>query len=328
MAVPAGPIFFGPAPYECDDFRAHCFANIPAHTICDSTRTYLCVGLAGATALRPGTPTPRSYSNRAHPGPNNIRVCHRCIQHTGDFLGQQLLPIRYQLLIQDIQVRQHNPEAFKGQLCHGCIKDEMKLYWARQATAQPAAPVSVTAVDTWPTTAAAPQNLCICEENAIDPYAFHCHACRREAFQLFAADEKDSTAEFLGKRQKAVIKGTRRCVLNGGTQGYIVDGGVQARRWNDNRFRQCPCGETPKRSDALEYIDYCMSCMGVEVDPANLPPKYQQINFPTPRRSARNHGTPIYAPTKGPKRAARNPRFRVNIERGWVPNDPYVGGTW
>lgn len=73
-----------------------------------------------------------------------------------------------------------------------------------------------------------------------------------------------------------------------------------------------------------EYIVYCMACMGVLVIPALLPPEYQQAQMTRPRRLTRSHGV---SRTRGPARAERKAAWRVNIERGWVPGDEYIGGT-
>lgn len=105
---------------------------------------------------------------------------------------------------------------------------------------------------------------------------------------------------------------------------HFVSNTEFARRINAGIGRLCPCGRRPKLPEpqGQEYITVCLACMGVNIEPGNLPVKYQQANIRPRRRSPRGHTPNI---TKGPRAAVRAAHFRVNFERLWAPNDHNVG---
>ncbi|KAF1829133.1 hypothetical protein BDW02DRAFT_574251 [Decorospora gaudefroyi] len=232
------------------------------------------------------------------------------------------------------QLRSHG---FKAQLCHSCIKDEMELYWQRQGTNPPLQLPSMRMVARWPMLNTSVQDLCICRATIVN-YENHCHACRDDAWNDLTASEKAEPEDIFGTRIPGVAKGQKAITAN---QQWRNTAATRQRRHNNRIARLCPCGNLPKKQlgpqtiAAREYISYCLACMGVKVDPRwNKPPvKYREEAVANLRRRQRlvaavNVGVvaPGYHRTKGPLREIRDPSFRVNIERGWVHNDPFVGG--
>lgn len=275
-----------------------------------------------------------TYSNVLHPAGNGlmgfaVRVCDQCVLH--DHANP--------LLQKQHRVREWaGPNTFSGnlaQLCHSCIRDEMRLYWQRVnlnttlANLPANAAPSLQRVRQWPNMASANQNLCVCHHNAITSYQHHCHRCRDGAFTNEFVNPYLSTEAFLRNKDKAAITGRVRSVV-GDPHHNVPQQTINNRMFNQVG-RMCLCGGRPKRPSIPEYIGFCMCCSGVKVIAHNIPERYQQVNMVVPsvagpRRSARNHGA-SQDRTKGPAKALRSHFHRVNIERGWMQADPLIGST-
>jgi hypothetical protein len=134
------------------------------------------------------------------------------------------------------------------------------------------------------------------------------------------ADMVDGTEIFLREHTRPVIEGKKLYVSNGGTVAHRVQQRHVNARMARGVGRVCPCGGEPVVLPmGQEYIAYCM---GVRVDPALLPPEYQQARI-VRRRSPRLMGLDR---TRGRVRAEKKAVWRVNIERRWVPGgDDYTG---
>lgn len=217
----------------------------------------------------------------------------------------------------------------RSQLCKNCIRDEMEIYWKRQGTAPPVPPqagATIALVAQWPTAPGSLQDLCICHREAVVPFILHCHACRNAAFQTSCNFSATQTEDFLRENTGPVLTGRKLCTRNGGTIAHRVQARHQAARMAAGIGCMCLCGGRPKvwEGPGLEYITFCLTCSGVRIVPANLPPQYSQATIQGRRRSPRRG----LARTKGPGRAVRSEIFRVNIEKGWsVPYDVHIGGT-
>lgn len=310
-----------PPPFVCDDF-VHCRGG-PTNVLChQNNNVWQCPGLGQAGGI-----TPPSVSGAIHPVPTPVTVCANCIGHQGNNPIVNVAPGQdNSSLIDGFAFQSMHTPRFRAQLCHDCIRDEVILYWERQGTPRPIGQPSMLLTASWPTVPGSVQNLCICQEKSIVAFHRHCHECRMAAFAQFAADDKAHAAEILGTRTRPVITGKKLCDLNGGIERHAISETTQDSRVRRRVGRQCPCGATPKpreEEEWEEYITYCLACMGVQIDPDALPEKYQQANVRPKRRSARLAGNV----TKGPRRAPVSSSFRVNIERGWLPNDLFVGGT-
>lgn len=193
----------------------------------------------------------------------------------------------------------------------------------------PSAAPSLALAAQWPTLPGVTQNLCICHATAVTPYVNHCHACRSAAFTTHAGSAKLLAQRILHNRTTAVITGRTRCNLNGGTAAHLIPQEQRIRRWHIGR--KCPCGRKPKLEalpSSREYITVCLACMGVKIVPGNLPQRLRQHRFQQREFELRSGVVRACGVTKGPKRAARRAEYRVNIERGWVEDDPLVGGTY
>lgn len=335
-AAPPPPPPPPPPPFTCDD-SGHCSLGVN----CQQHNTHICPGLGAA-----GIATPLSFNNILHPGPVPLQVCGNCLTHWNAGAPPNT---RFRA---NAGLGTHT-NGYRAQLCHDCIRDEMEMYWLRQGTPRPAGPPSLNMVAQWPQLANGRQDLCICMEKVQRPFRHHCHACREAALAQLAHNDKFHAEDILGTRTGPVIKGEKTCTANGGTRPHTISAAQQLNRRTRHRVgRQCPCGKRPKapiNPHTQEYITYCLACMGVRVTERNLPDEYQKDNIIGPgnvreprRRSARlagrnnvvaapaGAGQPpvVYQRTKGPRRAPRSHLFRVNVERGWVPNDPLVGGTY
>jgi hypothetical protein len=217
------------------------------------------------------------------------------------------------------------------ELCLRCTEEEMVLYWERHGTAKPAGPGSAPSlrdIAQWPTghtPAAHRQDLCVCEVRAIDAYSLHCHACRDEAFDREHMQSFFEAEDMLRERNKAVIQGKKRCDANGGTKAHRVQPRHVVAREVAGIGRMCPCGEKPDvRPLGQQFISICLVCMGVQVDPMRVPAKYSRARLQRKlslRLAAQKNRT------RGPMEAERRATWRVNIERGWVPQDPFLNGA-
>jgi hypothetical protein len=302
-----------PPPFVCDDFN-HCHANGHLGGVaCDQVNRFICPGFPAGVL---------SFSGIQHPFPNIVQVCDWCANHEYFNNWNRIRSVA-------------NVGANTGnmiQLCHGCIRDEMELYWERNGTMVPSGPASAESlvhVDTWPYfPGPSLQNLCICINKTILEYRDYCHACRHSVWRTQVQDPRWTTEDILHERTKPVITGKKLCVTNGGTAQHRITNATRNKRVRDNIGRMCPCGEASKPNEptlAQEYILICSACMGVCVWPLRLPARYQRANMQPRRRSPRNHV--VTKRTKGPKKAERKSTWRVNIERGWVHDDPFVGGA-
>jgi hypothetical protein len=229
-------------------------------------------------------------------------------------------------------------------LCTRCTRDEMELYWRRYGTAKPtgvgAAP-SLVHVRRWPfgpmmaLQGSMPhtQDLCMCARRLLGPYYNHCHACRDRMFALGHTNPHHRAEDFLRGRNKGVITERKACELNGGTRAHRVQARHVSAREANGIGRTCPCGERPDvRHGPAKFINVCMVCMGVTVRGHLIPPQYSQAQMAAPTQLRRSARLAVRAPpvagigrTRGSRKAIRSAMFRVNIERGWVPNDPLIG---
>lgn len=300
-------------PFVCDDFN-HCRANGHLGGVaCDQVNRFTCPGIPGG---------PPSFNGFQHPIPITIQVCDWCANH--DYFNNWNV-VRS---VANMGLNSGN----MIQLCHGCIRDEMELYWERNGTMAPAGPASaesIADVDTWPhLPGLSLQNLCICINRTILPFLDYCHACRHSEWRAQFLDPLWTTENILHERTKPVITGKKLCVSNGGTAQYLILNATRNKRARLNVGRVCPCGEESKPNEptlAQEYILICSACMGVCVWPLRLPAQYQRANMQPRRRSPRNHAGSKR--TKGNRKTERKSTWRVNIERGWVRDDPLVGGA-
>lgn len=326
---PRSPDPFGglphPAPANvmpCDD-AGHCLSNFMPQ--CETAVLRNCPGL-------PNGRTPPSYhGNIIHPQPGSVITCANCRIHDTNAWGPFGVPTNW--FIETFATEERN-SGLRNQLCYSCIRDEMELYWLRQGTNPPQGPaLSVHRVVDWPIMPNADQNLCICQRDAVDRWVFHCHACRDEALRITCMRPYRRAENILRCRTRPVITGKKRCALNGGTAQHWIGLQRKRNRVNAGFGRRCPCGNKskPMEPGGSEWISICLACMGVRIELARMPAKYQRANMQPRRRSPRGHAAtagPVLSRTQGPKAAQRSPEFRVNIERGWVENDWFVGGTW
>lgn len=303
------------APFQCTDFN-HCGAiSDPTGAFqCDPNNVTRCPGLP------PGFPTPVSFNLLNHPEQTNVDVCSHCIQH--DTIDPRYLPSK--LAVVQRPATEHARTGHRAQLCTRCIRDEVELYWDRQRRPMPANPgFTVQLVTQWPNLGGI-QDLCICPLWAIQLLANTCcHACREDWFWHQSYNPSTQNEDMLRTRTEPVIQGRKRCILNGGNAQHAVSAATIAERQAQLIGRMCPCGERPKTPNAPEYISVCLGCMGVRIDPNRLPPEYSfQAVDSVLQRKGRSRG-PLFRPTKGPRREARSPNFRVNIERAWIHPDDY-----
>ncbi|KAH3943069.1 hypothetical protein HBI56_101260 [Parastagonospora nodorum] len=300
----------------CDD-QAHCQANKKRPHCPESPRNE-CPGFPFLLPSTPGMPnTPMTYNNRSHDAGPAPWVCNECMRH-----GQAEKLANFE---KRATAAQHSGP--RAQLCKGCTRDEMKLYYERCMGPNPwdndpsgLGPRYTQWVNHWPTSLAAhghnTQDLCLCNRKYVRMFMReHCHACRDTIFQTRVTEPHHRHEHFLRERTKAVIKGEKLCSGpdgNGGTKPHRVRPAIINARMAKGIGRMCPCGEKPVDQD---FIDICLACMGVRVIPDRIPTKYQQNNVlhgRITRSSQRNNRT------KGPARAERGFQFRVNIERGYL----------
>ena len=304
----------------CDD-QAHCQDDV-YRPYCPESPREECPGLSYLLPPSPGRPnTPTTYSGRAHHGDTAPSICSECILH-----GQE-----ERLTNHDERATAAQHSGPRAQLCKGCTYDEMKLYHERCVGIKPweAQPdiLGWTAYvgRGWPRSAEAAlgantQDLCLCTTKYLRLFRYNCHACRDAIFNAKLRDPYHRHEHFLRERTKAVIKGEKLCSGpdgNGGTKPHRVRPAVIDARVANGIGRMCPCGEKPVDQD---FIDICLVCMGVRVIPDRIPTKYQKDNVLHGRvtRSSQQNSR-----TKGPARAERSFRYRVNIERGYLAgNDP------
>ena len=330
------------APFTCVD-AAHCHRpHVAGRGICNPRYQHPCPGL-GAVG-----PTPLTYSGRLHIIPAVVPVCGNCQTH-----GAGVEDRNTDHLVTSVGPGVHSV-GYKSRLCPDCIHDELELFYQRTGTHQPLAPASLRQVNRWPRWNFGDQDLCICPTRAIRNFHRNCHACRDEAFRILAHDPKHLAEDILATRTTPVITGEKLCTANGGIRAHTVSAANQQRRSTAHVRHRCPCGakpEAPQPFPTQEYISICLACMGVHIRRHNIPDKYSRARIMGPNNETRRRSTRIagrnvvptstapppgqpllppvvYAPTKGPKRALRSHEFRVNIERGWVAGDGFVGGTF
>jgi hypothetical protein len=218
-------------------------------------------------------------------------------------------------------VANSGPKVF---LCRRCETDEMQLYNERLQHPQPAGPgtaPSLASIVAWPQPLADIQNLCKCDalirrRSHVIP---NCHACRDVAFLHEHTVPFNDAENILRTRNKNAIEG--RTPVNGPGQHLVSVQTINARA-AAGIGRMCPCGGKPEvQPPGATYMTVCLGCMGVRIDPANLPARLQNV---PPRRVGLRSGP---SRTKGPQRALRRWDWRVNIERGWDPADRFINGT-
>jgi hypothetical protein len=292
-ATPAGAL-----PFMCDD-RNCC--NIGG--ACDSTTLRICDSHALLQAsIQPGRNSNGTLHNARGP-----EVCSICIPHER---AAKLASLR-------VHATDQPGSGPLIRLCKDCIRNEMELYWSRVGRARPNHPVispDMIHVNAWPTgpNPNDAQDLCICAHHAVRRFASTCcHACRNVASQNLHELYYQNTAEvILRTRTKAVITGKKKCRENDG-QGTPMNANRRA------RFeRMCPCGEKPADiPGAVPWISICLPCMGVRIDPRNIPEKYSQASIE--KRVLRPRLSKVKK-TKGPESRPMHRNFRVNIECGWL----------
>lgn len=333
-----GPNPGGPAapPVLCDDNVCCGTAGLGAG-VCMQGPLNNCAELVALGA--DFTPT-RSKSGRLHT--LGIQFCNFCKRHER---GQKHNRVDTRTGTGQISTQVSQPAlpapgvpamswGARADLCTPCIKEEMKLYWERMGiampgtipgTPDPATRPTLNWAEHWPTAGAPLQDLCICHERTVTQFQRSCcHACRDRAFYSEYLSEAKETEDILRERKKAVIKGDSLCDINGGTSTFYVSAAEIAARVTKGVGRVCPCGREPAPlAPAAHFIDVCLACSGVRVDPTRIPPAYQQLTMSPPnKRVTRNH------PTKGPRKAKRGPEYRVNIELAWRSVDPGDEDPW
>lgn len=259
-----------------------------------------------------------------------VRVCDNCSQHDHPHPNEKRRQIRG-------WATSHEMSGNLVRLCNSCTRDEMELYWQRLSLNTPVGALPVTAapslqeVSQWPTAAAPEQNLCVCHSRAITTYQHYCHMCRDLGFYYTFTLPYQRNELFLVHKSKAVLSGQQQCNLDGaGFPVLNITRRERVRRLNAQIGRMCPCGKDPPASDnEAPFIGFCLCCSGVRVIDYNIPRKYRRANVARGplRRSPRNHAPSVGNRTKGSVRALRSHLNRVNIERGWVQNDPLIGPT-
>ncbi|KAH7083083.1 hypothetical protein BKA63DRAFT_404107 [Paraphoma chrysanthemicola] len=278
-----------PLPPTCDD-----------HTCCSVAQARPCVAL---TSNCPGLgalgPTPVSTNGIAHPG-TACRVCLNCLNHEHNA----------KLALTRATANgnaQSGPNIF---LCRRCEFDEMRLYNERLQNPVPAGPGNVPSmafIQHWPTVAQPRQDLCVCETKVTRP------------FQLEFTTPFHATENILRTRTKKAIQG--RIPVNGPNGHYLVSAAGIADRTASGVGRMCPCGGQPEvQNPATRYMTICMACMGVRINPANLPRRLRNVQ--RLRTGLRSGGPRTY----GPQAMQRRWDWRVNIEQAWNPGDPFIGG--
>ncbi|USP81701.1 uncharacterized protein yc1106_08975 [Curvularia clavata] len=305
-----------PIPWLCADFW-HCARAIGG--FCEPRDIVTCPGIVDF-----GYPTSLTYiEDIEHPdGPETVVTCGHCRTHVDDY--EQL---RHAMITADADI---NPfSGYRTQLCRGCIRDEVELYWLRQGQPNPgpAQNSTLAMVRQWPA-ANGVQDLCICEENSIAKWArTHCHACRTTLFLRDTHARWQIAEHVLRHHNKAVITG--KCPHRLEEDLYAPENRVSedivARRMANGIGRMCPCGEKPKEQSTPEYITFCMGCSGVRIDPAHLPPELQEDAVLASYRRRQSLRNPDRN-TKGPAQARKDPMNRVNTECGWMGPDPWLNG--
>ncbi|KAH7083078.1 hypothetical protein BKA63DRAFT_404444 [Paraphoma chrysanthemicola] len=276
---------------ECDD-AFHC---LPDDRACGTLR--ICPGLAG----RAVGATPLSLSNIDHPGHGTCWTCDVCTAHEHNLKLNQIGHVATSApLSGDLSF-----------LCSRCELEEMELYYQRMAMVRPvagvggAAPSLAFIANLWPqpntpVVITDVQDFCICR-NRWD-------VAHEEPYQF--------AEEILRTRTRPVIEGRKQCNLNGGNRPHHVTQQTITHRVARNVGCLCPCGGEPNvQPPGQDYITICLACMGVRIIPNRLP---NELLRPAPVVAPRTHG---------PMRALRRAMWRVNIERGWIPGDPYLNGA-
>ncbi|OAK98504.1 hypothetical protein IQ06DRAFT_307604 [Phaeosphaeriaceae sp. SRC1lsM3a] len=340
-----------PPPFFCTD-QPHCRIGAPP---CPHAGLVTCAQVP--VHLLANVAQPAQINGVPHaPGP--IQVCNLCILHDRT---QKRTDVNTRATAGEFSPRvpagtnvpPGRSVGARADMCISCVRDEMKLYWHRVGTIRPAVPPanSLNHIARWPTANAGPlsaQDLCICMTKAVTMWQNdRCHACRNSLYDHYHTAGATHHEQFLRKRQKSVIKGDRQCnIQQPGRPNFEHPAATIAAREARGIGRMCPCGEKPKvQTPANAFIDVCLACMGVRVNPVMIPAEFSRASlFPPPdtRRETRaqaRRGAALaaagqtYAPTKGRRHAQRSQNVRVNIELGFLtdPNpphagDPFIGG--
>jgi hypothetical protein len=298
-----GGVWPGPRVPQCDD-AGHCQNG---HCLLPFTPCLWQIG------VQSGTQAPLPHGA--------LRTCHRCRQHERDL---------HEAVI-DTRANRHRMSGYKGKLCGSCEKDEAKLYWDRYGRAQPQLGTPLDIVERWPSPQnSGEQNLCICKHQILLAHTTDmggpsplCCGCRRQYLDDTIVSRYTFNENVLLDTKKNVITGARPFA---GDETDMISQGKYEARLAQNIGRSCPCGNVsePRRANRLEYMMYCMACMGVQViSNRKLPPDLQK-DAVAPRRNVTTRNGTRWGRTKGPRREPRGPNFRINMERGYIEHDPYM----
>jgi hypothetical protein len=249
-----------------------------------------------------------------------VRTCRNCRTHDFNAGHPQWQPgtrIGVLSTTNDRNALNPDPAAFQYRLCGNCIRNELQLYEER--CANPAllpAPLDPQNDDpqqhgteryvvSWPAAVGQPQDLCICDQWAVQCWIEQCHACRDQAWTNQILDF-DDTVDMLRNAGRGSIAGTNRggrIIRKTRTQDKIEKTGDMGR---------CPCGSEPTRrtQNQLDYATICAACMGVRIVPANLPKKFRDIRHRPHKQGVKFGHLP-------------NANRRVNIERAWLADDKW-----
>jgi hypothetical protein len=315
-------------PFWCDD-RSCCNSlnsagcNIIGTQVCNARQLFQLHG-----PMQPTT----SRNNSPH-NANRPEVCTTCLPH-----GRTA-----KLNVLGIQANAAQGSGPMVQLCKDCIRDEMELYWARYGTTIQApnllrAP-SLAHIGAWPIGANPNdvQDLCTCAHRAVGRFEnTRCHSSRDAAFTNLHAGYYRRAERILRNYSRDVITDVRTCRENGpaGTPAAL---NRRTQPLAAGVGRQCPCGNKPETQ--AQWITICLACMGVRIDPRNIPRKYTRAKMPKrkvlPSRTAAPRPGAGLKKTKGPRRALVNHNYRVSIESGWLfgnlcgvfdSGDPFING--
>ncbi|KAF2246890.1 hypothetical protein BU26DRAFT_576976 [Trematosphaeria pertusa] len=280
------------APYDaavvCDDYACCGSNNQKEH--CSRWRPW-------AICSQPGpAPHPAPRSGGAHTA--NIQVCDHCMEHGRNqksAIISQVSNATYQ-------------SGLSAPLCESCVKDEVQLFWMRVAMQQPVSMSNLM----WPN-ASRSQSFCVCY-SAIWDNVHDCHSCRDRIWDEQVLIPWRENEDILRKCGPSTLTGER---MKLGLPPKKVGGTYETDRQVRGIGRSCPCGRDPDVA-SLAYASYCLACMGVTIRISFLPPHLQRAQFMASRDGNRRlRKTKVLGRKRGPE-------FRVNIDRGWLPDDPFT----
>ncbi|KAF2118795.1 hypothetical protein BDV96DRAFT_362542 [Lophiotrema nucula] len=328
-AVSSGPP--SPRPSEassindnCDDYNGQCcFNQGPFNPTGDRD----CPGPPLNPAWRP---CPNIHGIHALPAGTQYLTCVTCRLHG---YTQRMNEVSQWATERFAGTVTHNPNGYRTQLCKNCAKEEVQLYWLRvqQHPQPPAQPVNQPGlhwsrrVRQWPVAGGPhgglPQDLCVCDARAIEvPRIRQCHPCRDITFQRIATNNRNRRDNALRNLSQGSINGTRRKV---GFARKLVGANTQNPRQIRGVRRTCPCGNEPMAaapSAAQEYVSICLGCMGVKVDPRNLPNDLTPPSLNGTVLGGTFNFERMRVRPSPVRKIERHPGARVNIESPWETN--------